>query len=232
MDDMDLVSLFCSRICHDLISPVGAVGNGLELLAEDDPVLALRPEFRLAAQSASRTSDAIAFFRLAFGGAAGGPVAVEDLAAITVRHLGSERLSVIGPASTGILARNTARMVLMLALTGAAALPRGGRLAMHMSTEVRAAVDAPSVERVAVEATGRHLRLDPVARAALEDLRAPSPAQPRDAHLVALTRLARSTGALLRVEETDSVEGPTLLLSAIAPATRRRTKAAALETAP
>ena len=220
MDDMDLVSLFCSRICHDLISPVGAVSNGLELIAEDDPALAQRPEFRLAAQSAARAADAIAFFRLAFGGAAGGPVEIGSLAAITARHLGGERLTVSGPSSRGQLSRNSARLAMMLALTGAGALPRGGRLSLSVEIEGERSPTISGVERIGVEATGPNLRLSPAAMAAIEDLQAPAAAPPREAHLVAMTRLARGTGALMRIEITDG-DPRILRLSAEAPAVAR-----------
>lgn len=217
MDDMDLVSLFCSRICHDLISPVGAVGNGLELIAEDDPALAERPEFRLAAQSAGRAADAIAFFRLAFGGAAGGPVEIGSLASITARHLGGERLIVSGPTSRGQLSRNSARLALMLALTAAGALPRGGRLSLSANLGGAQADAAAGVERIGVAASGPVLRLGDSAVAAIEELQPPSPAQPREAHLVAMTRLARRTGALMRIEYAG-IDGQTLNLSAVSPA--------------
>jgi histidine phosphotransferase ChpT len=213
MNDMDLVSLFCSRICHDLISPVGAVSNGLELIAEDDPALAERPEFRLASHSASRAADAIAFFRIAFGGAAGGPVEIAALAQITARHLETERLKVSGPSSRGRLSRNTARMALTLALTGASALPRGGRLSLSATPEGPRDDGGHPVESACVEAAGQPLRLSPAAKTAIEELRPPSPAQPRDAHLLALTRLARATGALLTIDCEDG----RLRLTAVAP---------------
>jgi len=211
MDDMDLVSLFCSRICHDLISPIGAVGNGLELIAEDDPSFARRPEYRLMSQSAERAADAIAFFRIAFGGAAGGPVEIGSLAQIAVRHLATERLEVAGPTTTGRLSRNAARMALMLALTGASALPRGGRLSLFAVADGDG--DGDPVERVEIEAAGQIIRLPDAARTAIEELRPPAPAQPRDAHLVALTRLGRATGALFRIEAGAA----SLRISAAAP---------------
>ncbi len=223
MEDMDLVSLFCSRICHDLISPVGAVGNGLELIAEDDPALAQRPEFRLAAQSATRAANTIAFFRLAFGGAAGGPVKMEFLSEVAASHLASERLAVQGPEGRGRLSRNMARLELMLALTGATVLPRGGTLTLA----AKPGSEDPTpdgLEQVSVLVEGPVLRLGESARTAIDELQPPVPTQPRDAHLVALTQLARSTGALLRIEATDSE----LRLSATAPRLAGQTKAPSL----
>ena len=73
MDDvsLELASLLCSRLCHDLLSPVGALTNGLELLAEEkDPEMRKRC-FELLEQSARISADKLKFFRLAFGAAGG-----------------------------------------------------------------------------------------------------------------------------------------------------------------
>ncbi|OYX59909.1 MAG: histidine phosphotransferase, partial [Sphingomonadales bacterium 32-64-17] len=68
---VDLASLLCSRLCHDMLSPVGALSNGLELLAEEkDPEMRARC-FELLEQSAKISADKLRFFRLAFGAAGG-----------------------------------------------------------------------------------------------------------------------------------------------------------------
>src|SRR6187402_2412313 len=67
----DLAALLCSRLCHDMLSPVGALSNGLELLAEEkDPEMRARC-FELLEQSARISADKLKFFRLAFGAAGG-----------------------------------------------------------------------------------------------------------------------------------------------------------------
>ena len=68
---LDLAALLCSRLCHDLLSPVGALNNGLELLAEEkDPEMRKRC-MELLEQSAKASADKLKFFRLAFGAAGG-----------------------------------------------------------------------------------------------------------------------------------------------------------------
>lgn len=68
---LDLASLLCSRLCHDMLSPVGALSNGLELLADEkDPEMRQRC-FELLEQSAKASADKLKFFRLAFGAAGG-----------------------------------------------------------------------------------------------------------------------------------------------------------------
>ena len=71
VSDLDLAALLCSRLCHDLLSPVGALTNGLELLADEkDPEMRQRC-FELLEQSARTSTDKLKFFRLAFGAAGG-----------------------------------------------------------------------------------------------------------------------------------------------------------------
>ncbi len=66
-DNLDLSALIGSRVCHDLISPIGAIGNGLELLQMDQPQT---PEMQLIAQSVLNATARVKFFRIAFGKAA------------------------------------------------------------------------------------------------------------------------------------------------------------------
>jgi histidine phosphotransferase ChpT len=67
----DLAAMLCSRLCHDMLSPVGALANGLELLAdEQDPQMRARC-MELLEQSARISTDKLKFFRLAFGAAGG-----------------------------------------------------------------------------------------------------------------------------------------------------------------
>ena len=67
----DLAALLCSRLCHDLLSPVGAMSNGLELLADErDPEMRARC-VELLEQSATISTNKLKFFRLAFGAAGG-----------------------------------------------------------------------------------------------------------------------------------------------------------------
>ncbi|MCB6176749.1 histidine phosphotransferase [Rhodobacter sp. Har01] len=69
-DKPDLAALIGSRICHDLISPIGAIGNGVELLMMDRSAAA-SPELALIAESVANANARIRYFRVAFGSAAG-----------------------------------------------------------------------------------------------------------------------------------------------------------------
>ena len=68
---LELASLMCSRLCHDMLSPVGALSNGLELLAEEQDPEMRQKCLELLEQSAKISTDKLKFFRLAFGAAGG-----------------------------------------------------------------------------------------------------------------------------------------------------------------
>ena len=74
MDDrqsIDLAAMLCSRLCHDMLSPVGALSNGLELLADETDAKMRANVIELLEQSAKISTDKLKFFRLAFGAAGG-----------------------------------------------------------------------------------------------------------------------------------------------------------------
>ena len=68
---VDLAALLCSRLCHDLLSPVGALSNGIELLADENDPSIRKQCMDLLEQSAKTSTDKLKFFRLAFGAAGG-----------------------------------------------------------------------------------------------------------------------------------------------------------------
>ena len=68
---IDLASLLCSRLCHDLMSPVGALNNGIELLADETDPDMQEKCLELLADSARATANKLKFFRLAFGAGGG-----------------------------------------------------------------------------------------------------------------------------------------------------------------
>lgn len=143
----DLAALLGSRICHDLISPLGAIGNGVELLALTGA--AAGPELALIGESVRAASARIRFFRIAFGAAAPGQrigraevlAVLDDLAAGgRIRHDWQ------GPAD---LARGEVKLAFLALLCLETALPFGGRIAAR-----------PDAGGWRIEATGERLKPD------------------------------------------------------------------------
>ena len=111
---IDLASLLCSRLCHDLLSPVGALNNGLELLAEEkDPEMRKRC-MELLEQSARTSADKLKFFRLAFGAAGGfgDTVPVEEpKALIDALVAGNGRIAVSWTLGVAVLPKPAVKLL-------------------------------------------------------------------------------------------------------------------------
>lgn len=85
--DPRLIELLCARLCHDLVGPVSAIGNGVELVTEFGEEM--RGEaLGLIAQSASEASRRLQYFRVAFGSAAGTDGRAVPLAEARARAIG------------------------------------------------------------------------------------------------------------------------------------------------
>ena len=127
-DKPDLTSLLGSRICHDLISPIGAIGNGVELLMMGGS--AQGPEMALIADSVANASARIRFFRVAFGIASVDQrMARTEIAGIMADMTRGGRVTIdwAGPSD---VARREAKLLFLLVMCMESALPFGGRIAI------------------------------------------------------------------------------------------------------
>src|SRR5579884_4308387 len=131
MDPVDLASLLCSRLCHDLMSPVGALNNGIELMADEQDPEMREKCLELLADSARASANKLKFFRIAFG-AAGGfaeDIDTHEAQATLEGVFGPERRIELGWVVTdGKLPKGAVKLLLNLALIAGDALVRGGRL--------------------------------------------------------------------------------------------------------
>ncbi len=123
----DLAALLCSRVCHDLISPVGAINNGLELLDEGG---ADAEAMDLIRQSARNASARLQFARIAFGaaGSAGMMIDTGDAESVARGYLANEKPELSWSGGRALLPKNKVKLLLNLILVANAAIPRGGRL--------------------------------------------------------------------------------------------------------
>lgn len=129
---VDFASLLCSRLCHDLVSPVGALTNGVELLADETDPKMREQCMELLADTARQASAKLKFFRLAFG-AAGGYGAQIDLgevrAALDGLFAGSA-VQVDWQVPMATLPKSAVKIMLNLALLVGDGLLRGGTLTL------------------------------------------------------------------------------------------------------
>lgn len=146
---VEFASLLCSRLCHDLLSPVGAMNNGLELLAdEDDPDMRLRV-IELLADSARASADRLKFFRLAFGagGGFGETLAADEVkAAVEGLVRGNPRIQLGWLVEIPAIPKTAAKILLNLAMVAFDALVRGGQLTVGVDQgEVVVRAEGPRV---------------------------------------------------------------------------------------
>jgi histidine phosphotransferase ChpT len=193
--DLRVVELLASRLCHDLISPIGAVNNGMELLEEspDDPET-VTDAVGLAGGSARQASTLLQFYRIAYGQAgrrgAGGTEDLLDLARGYAKARKSEiawpvdeRWADVGPEA--------AKLTLNMIALGAEALPRGGTLTVALSA------GEPALPEV--HAAGRSAGLGEGSLAALGGSADPGALTPHTVHAYFTARLAETLGGSLSV---------------------------------
>jgi histidine phosphotransferase ChpT len=130
LDALDLTALMCSRVCHDVISPVGAIVNGLEVLADEKDESMKEVALDLIRKSATQASARLQFARLAFGaaGSAGAQIDLGDAAEVAKGFLEDDRLKVEWNLPRALLPKNRVKLLLNLLMIASAAIPRGGKL--------------------------------------------------------------------------------------------------------
>lgn len=206
---IDLAAMLCSRLCHDMLSPVGAMSNGLELLAmESDPEMR-RSVVGLLEQSATTSTNKLKFFRLAFGAAGGFGESVEvDEPKALIDALVAERPKItVGWALSGnTLAKPAVKVLLNFGQIAIDALVRGGTL------DIGAETREGNCELV-VRAQGPKIAFDDTIGKALDGSLEPADLTSRTAaaHMIAL--LAKECGGGLQYARTAD----TLVLGAVLP---------------
>jgi len=190
----DLAALLCSRVCHDIISPVGAINNGLELLDEGG---ADEDAMNLIRASARNASARLQFARIAFGaaGSAGMQIDTGDAEAVATAFIRNEKpeLTWIGPRA--YLPKNKVKLLLNLLLVANAAIPRGGKLTVTIE-------DAETAPKFTLAAKGPMVRVPPKF---LELHSGKKPEEAIDAHAVQpyyTLLLARETGMTINIRAT------------------------------
>lgn len=131
-ENPDLVALICSRLCHDLAGSIGAVNNGVELLAEETDAAMREEAIGLIAQSAGDAARRLSFFRLALGasGNMSEPMAYAEFTRVARAYFDGGKLSLLLPATTEPLPKPLGKALLLGLSLAAQALPRGGSLSL------------------------------------------------------------------------------------------------------
>lgn len=206
---VDLAAMLCSRLCHDLLSPVGALSNGLELLADEkDPEMRARC-FELLEQSARISTDKLKFFRLAFGAAGGFGelVEVEEPKALVEALVADKpKVQVNWALAAAKLPKDAVKVLLNFSHIAIDALVRGGTL--DIGAELR-----DGASEIVVRATGPKIAFDDTIGKALEGSLPASELSSRTAPAHMIYMLAKAAGGGLQYHRTDEA----LVLGAVLP---------------
>lgn len=183
----DLVALVGSRICHDLVSPLGAIGNGLELMmltgGEETPEMALVNESLVNARGRIR------FFRIAFGAAE--PGAVVRQSEIAEALAGSDRKATVDWAIPGDMPRQDAKLALLAVNCLDSAMPYGGMVRV-----------AAAAGRLKIEGTADRFRIDEADWALLDSI--PADVAPGKVQFALLSQEAALQSRSLDVAVADT----------------------------
>ncbi|MCX7900401.1 MAG: histidine phosphotransferase family protein [Methylocystis sp.] len=137
LDALDLAALLSSRVCHDVISPVGAIVNGLEVLEEEKDAEMRGHALALIKSSADEASARLQFCRLAFGaaGSKGASIDTGDAEQVTRQLLADERTQLNWSVPRILMSKNKVKLLLNLCLLADATIPRGGVIAVSSTGE-------------------------------------------------------------------------------------------------
>jgi histidine phosphotransferase ChpT len=132
LSSADLAAYLASKICHDIISPVGAIQNGLEVLDDKE-----NPEMHdfaldLIRKSAHQASIRLQFARMAYGasGAAGSELDLEDAGLIAKQMFENEKTTLSWSAPKALVHKPKVKLILNLLLIAQASIPRGGEISV------------------------------------------------------------------------------------------------------
>lgn len=194
LSPIDLASMLCSRLCHDMLSPVGAMANGLELLSEERDAEMRGRIVELLEQSAKTSADKLKFFRLAFGAAGGfgDLVPIEEPRQLVEALAGNNgRITLNWHVAAETLPKPAVKVLLNLALFGIEALVRGGTL--DIGGEV---VDGAS--EIVVRASGPRIAFDETVGKALDGSLPEAELSSRTAPAALIRMLAEQQGGGLQ----------------------------------
>lgn len=154
IEALELAALLCSRVCHDVISPVGAITNGLEVLEDEDDAEMQRHAMVLIQKSATQASAKLQFARLAFGaaGSAGASLDLNDARAVAEGYVAHEKADLTWDGPSAVMPKDLVKLLLNMILIAVAAIPRGGKISVTISGE-------PEAPSFALVSTGLNARV-------------------------------------------------------------------------
>lgn len=195
-EQLDFASQMCSRLCHDLISPVGAISNGLEILADETDAEMRAQVIELLYQSAQVTSSKLRYYRLAFGAPGGldGAVDVRELKETMDAFIQTGKAALDWQITDATLPKSDVKLLMIGVLTASDALVRGGTITVTSS----------GPQHYQIGATGAKVVLDEDVRSLLGGNVSSAHDTSRYAPLVLFLSVLHVTGLRHSVQESET----------------------------
>jgi histidine phosphotransferase ChpT len=213
LDPLDLAALLCSRVCHDVISPVGAIINGLEVLDEEKDEEMRGFALDLIRKSAEQASARLQFCRLTFGaaGSAAASIDTRDAEKVARGVIGGGRCQLAWNVPALLMPKDKVKLILNLCLIASEAIPRGGIIEVRL-----AGADAA---RIIVAAKGTNAKLASPLPGLLAGTPDQPPAGPKEFQAYYAGLVAKAANMVLTVAadaECVSIEAEPLPVQAMA----------------
>ena len=154
MNELDFSAFLVSRVCHDLVSPLGAVVNGLEVLEDERDATMRADALKIVASSAAQALARIQFMRIAFGaaGSAGAELDLGEIGRLVSGLFSGSKIVLEWDVAQAQWPKDWAKLLMNATLLAADCLPRGGAVKVVSSTD-------PAAPAFKIRATGSHARV-------------------------------------------------------------------------
>lgn len=138
--DLELAALISSKICHDVIGPVGAIYNGLEILDEDNNIEAKTYAMDVIRNVTEQASAKLQFARFAFGaaGSAGSTIDLNTAETISRGFVGDGKHKLVWKGAPGHMVKDYVKLLLNMVASAITALPRGGEIEVAITGSLQA----------------------------------------------------------------------------------------------
>jgi histidine phosphotransferase ChpT len=195
MSDMDFAALLCSRLCHDLVSPVGAINNGLEILEEENDASMREAVLDLISKSTRQTANKLQFFRLAFGAAGGfsSELDMREAEKSVSALLDGSRVSLDWQVDAQNGSKSVVKLLLNMCLVTSESLIRGGTLTVRVKNAGESLI-------LVTEAKGDRIIMQDIVKETLRGAVAQDQLEPRNAPAFLAASVAKELGGAILVE--------------------------------
>jgi histidine phosphotransferase ChpT len=154
MSEIEFAALLVSRVCHDLVGPLGAVVNGMEVLEDERDADMRADAIRLVTSSAEQALARIQFMRIAFGaaGSAGAELDLAEIGRLITGLLAGGKSTLVWQTGAVYWPKDWAKLVMNATLLAADCLPRGGTVTVQIGAD-------PAIPSFRIHGTGTHVRV-------------------------------------------------------------------------